>query len=119
MHHLLPTPPATERMDQLYMSTLAALSAGHTDPAAGALALAADPGAYQQQLAEAVTGVPVLREGYDTAYDMLLQVWLYGAGGLGGWTGGRCQPTCSGCGAGGAYGAGVLLCDRRWRRRWR
>lgn len=65
---------ATERMDQLYVSTLAALSAGQADPAAGALALASDPGAYQQQLAEAVTGVPVVREGYDTAYDMLLQV---------------------------------------------
>lgn len=76
-HRLLPTSSATERMDQLYVSTLAALSAGQADPAAGALALASDPGAYQQQLAEAVTGVPVVREGYDTAYDMLLQVRLH------------------------------------------
>ena len=61
-------------MDQLYTDTLQQLSAAAPDPSATALALAATPGQYAVQLAEAVTGVPMVQEGYGTAYDVLLQV---------------------------------------------
>ena len=39
---------------------------------AAALAIVADPATYAARLAEAVTGVPALREGYGAAYDALL-----------------------------------------------
>ncbi|KAI8471282.1 MAG: hypothetical protein J3K34DRAFT_458405 [Monoraphidium minutum] len=60
-----------ERMDELYAATLGALGGGDDDQAA---LVAADPSLYALQLAEAVTGGPVVREGYGPAYDALMRV---------------------------------------------
>lgn len=63
-------------MDRLYEASLGLLSSGAPEgqQEAAALALRRDPDQYALQLAEAVTGVPVVQEGYGQAYDLLLKV---------------------------------------------
>ncbi|KXZ45834.1 hypothetical protein GPECTOR_50g628 [Gonium pectorale] len=63
-----------ERMEALYADTLTALTDGEADPGAAALVLAASPGQYATQLAERVTGSPMVTDGYDPVYDVLLKV---------------------------------------------
>lgn len=60
-----------EAMENMYAQSLRVLSGG--DGKEESL-VATDPSQYASRLAEALTGGPVLREGYGAAYDALLQV---------------------------------------------
>ncbi|EFJ53231.1 hypothetical protein VOLCADRAFT_86310 [Volvox carteri f. nagariensis] len=64
----------SDRMDALYTDTLVALTEGEADPGAAALALAAKPEQYAAELAQRVTGSPVVTDGFDPVYDVLLKV---------------------------------------------
>lgn len=58
-----------QRLDQLYVASLAQISDGDVDSAALALA---DPQQYSVQLAEAVSGEQVVKRGYGPAFDVVL-----------------------------------------------
>jgi hypothetical protein len=58
-----------QRLDQLYVASLAQISDGGVDSAALALA---DPQQYSVQLAEAVSGEQVVKRGYGPAFDAVL-----------------------------------------------
>jgi hypothetical protein len=61
-------------MNELYLDSLVAITEGEADPAAAALVLAEKPEQYAARLAERVTGNPVVTQGYDPVYNVLLQV---------------------------------------------
>ncbi|GLC36716.1 hypothetical protein PLESTB_000790400 [Pleodorina starrii] len=62
----------SDRMGELYAATLVSLT--EADPGAAALALAAKPEQYAAKLAQRVTGSPVVTDGFDPVYDILLKV---------------------------------------------
>lgn len=74
LKHLCPIRAESDGMEALYADTLTALTEEEVNPGAAALVLAARPEQYAAKLAHLVTGSPVLKDGFDPVYNLLLNV---------------------------------------------